>query len=38
MKLRIKFKISITGAMLCNATARFVARFADSNGNHFLDI
>jgi len=23
-------------AMLCNAIAIFVARFADSNGNHFI--
>jgi len=34
MKLRKRF--SITGAMLCNAIAFFVAHFADSNGNHFL--
>jgi len=29
---------SITGAMLCNAIASFVASFADSNGNYFLVI
>jgi len=30
-----KFKTSITG-MLCNATASFVAHFADSNVKYFL--
>jgi len=36
MKLRKRFKTSITGAMLFNAIASFVASFADSKGNHFL--
>jgi len=36
MKLRKGFITSITGAMLFNAIASFVARYADSNGNHFL--
>jgi len=32
MKLRKGFKTIIISAMLCNAIASFVARFADSNG------
>jgi len=38
MKLRKKFKTSITDAILCNAIASFVAHFADSNRSHFLVI
>jgi len=36
MKLRKKFKTSVTGAMMCIAIASLVAHFADSNGSHFL--